>query len=137
MRIFWIIICLLLVMYTSHKLYVMMQIRGFMPGTVVTTCTITQKWEEQRKGTYYCISWNNPPEAGLTRDQDRIDYAAWSALNVGDPITVVAIGKKRDTYARASIFAVNGNFGFDIVLLLIEIGVAIGMLVKIRRTGEW
>lgn len=115
-----------LFVFTGQKLYKMAMIRGFIPGAKVEKRIITQKWNQyvrQRKlsRNAYWISWTDKSIEEVGNHRVNIHYDDWQKLSVGDSIDLVFIPGDNRPFTKNDIFADNGNFIFDSILLIIEL----------------
>lgn len=113
---------------TGPKLIKMCQIRGWIPGAVVVEEVISKKWHQtpsqdpSERNTFW-ISWGD--KSIMIRGNHRINLEEddWEQIEVGQSIELTKVPGSNDIFLRDGIFASNGNFVFDIFLLLIELGV--------------
>jgi hypothetical protein len=108
--------CALLAAYTSHKLYKMLKIRGVVDGRTTTEHVVVEKTSEQGRRSTVCWFWYD--DGG--RQKIQADCDVFHQTRVGDRILVVTVNDER--YLRSGeIYASDGNFVFDIVLLVAEL----------------
>jgi hypothetical protein len=77
--------------------------------------------EKARLGNTHWVRWNN--EASIDKvgpHRFELPAAAFVDYSVGDSIEVVFFPDEPEPYPRESVFAEDGNFTFDRVLLAIE-----------------
>ncbi len=122
---------LVLIFYTSHKLYKMYAIkRAF--ETSAHSYKLTNKWiNEVGKYTHYTITWASNLHNIRDWEQDNIEPQDWNKLKIGDEIQVVALFNS--TFSKQSVYMEEGNFEFDFILLALEI---IGLVLLIWKR-EW
>ena len=123
---------------TIPKLYKMCQIKGWLPGANATNEIITQKWNQtpaehpSGRDTYW-IAWTDDDIRKVGEHRVNVPPEHWNHLNLGDQIEVVRLSGDGWAYLRDDIFVSVGNFAFDGILLVAEIGVAFAMLVGLNR----
>lgn len=115
-----------LFIFTGQKLYKMAMIRGFIPGAKVEKRIITQKWNQyvrQRRlsRNVYWISWTDKSIQEVGNHRLNMRYDDWQKLSEGDAIDLVFIPGDNRAFMKNDIFADNGNFIFDLILLIIEL----------------
>jgi hypothetical protein len=128
------VVATLLAGYTSYKIWMMCQIRGWVPGATTRLEQVTQKHiSNGRRGDAYWVSWTDQPiqnpgdhRLNLTREQ-------WQAVDLGDTIEVVYASGSSMPHTRDGIYAENGSFIFDGLLLIAEITTIIVMIVRLFR----
>src|SRR4029453_9853595 len=108
------------VSYTSGKLHKMRQIRGWKPGAEVRIHTVHDKWSDHHTGGWVAFSEKSVRTPGDHRLY--LPTEVWKRYEIGDPIEVVFISGDPSPYHREDIYADDGNFIFDNVLLLFESG---------------
>ena len=131
-----IILALWLLSVTGPKLYKMTQIRGWTSGATITEKVITDKasedWEDydrstnrSSRGTTYWVAWDG--EAALLRGSHRVnlDRYDWDEVDIGDSLEIITFPNDRYAYVKNSIFASNGNFIFDVLLLFAEMALLV------------
>jgi hypothetical protein len=114
---------------TFPKLYRMCQVKGWIPGGVVRIETITDVWhqtpDEHPKGNHaYWVSWGSRSIRVVGHHRMNLEKEHWARFRVGDQVQLVDIPGDPHPHTRDGIFVSSGNFGFDIVLLLVELAVA-------------
>lgn len=115
--------CILLVLYTGNKLRKMFTIRGWLPGARVEMKVITGKQKTPgRHGSSYWISWDNKSPSTTGHHRVNLNHDQWETISLGDEIEVRYIGKDKSPYLPTGIYASIGNFGFDLILLIVELG---------------
>jgi len=120
--------------YTSYKIWMMCQIRGWVPGATTRVEQVTQKHiSDGRRGNAYWVSWADEPiqtpgdhRLNLTREQ-------WQAVDLGENIEVVYATGSSMPHTRDGIYAENGSFIFDGMLLIAEIATVIVMSFRLFR----
>ena len=79
--------------FTSYKIYTMAQIRGWLPGAKVTTCTVTAKFEDwwtriQKNGAF---TLDCPNLQRVPGHRVQLSYELWLNIGVGTSIPVVQV----------------------------------------------
>ncbi len=123
---------------TIPKLYKMSQIRGWVSGAKVTQKAITQKWhqtpaEHPEGRDVYWIAWTAEKIRSVGNHRMNVPPELWNRLNVGDQIEGIRLHGDPRLYLREGIFASDGNFAVDVILLIVEIGVAATMIASLFR----
>lgn len=98
----------------------MTQLRGWVPGRVVTIKPITQLWHEEQNGRSrdtYWVSWDTTDIRRKTSDRLKVDAAVWNGLAVGDSFPVISVPGGSRRFTTNDTFASYGSFGFDLTLL--------------------
>ena len=117
------VVCVGLACFTILKLEEMKDIKG----AVAVRERVVRKTVEHGKRSDYCYFWS--PQKVQT------DCEHWNTVQVGDSIEVVTV--EGDRHVRGGeIYASEGNFTFDKVLLVLEIAgalVCVVLLVVRRR----
>ena len=129
---------LLACLVTIPKLIRMAQIRGWLPGAAVEERVILEKWHEtaaehpRGRTTYWLLTGEGdirvPGNHRINLQRDN-----WEGRNVGDPIAMVPLDG--EVYLRDGIYASDGNFFFDLVLLAAELFVVIRMAALLGTQG--
>jgi hypothetical protein len=121
--------------FTGAKLIKMAQIRGFFRGPTPESKLITAKATEP--GSYsdvFWIAWNDADIRTPSRNRINLPKHVWESYTVGDHIDILYFPGDLWPYHRDDIFAENGNFLFDSVLLCAWIiGIATLVSFQIRR----
>src|SRR5262249_813143 len=116
------------------KLIKMAQIRGFLSGPVPESKVITSK--TTLPGSYsdsYWLAWNGVDIRTASRDRINLPKDVWERYSIGDRIEVFYFPGERWPYHRKDIYADNGNFCFDGVLVFAWLsGIAILSAFQIR-----
>lgn len=120
--------------FTSVKLYRMAEIRGVVGDRVHEEHVITSK----RVDRAACwVAWDGGRARGWETDAVQIPRRRCPEFKEGDTIQVVRIESNGAVYLEDGIYASNGNFVFDFILLCIEVIAALVLLVLLlRRRGE-
>ncbi len=125
------LVCLGLGAYTTHKLYKMARIRGYVGSPEIEQQIVTDKRAEEARGrrgsTRVCwLHWET--------DRVQADCDHWDAVRIGDTIELVAFDD--ELYLKdGDIYTSDGNFVFDLVLLAGELGglvVCVVLLLRVR-----
>jgi len=115
--------------FTGYKLVTMAQIRGWLPGARTATVTVTQMYEEttQEKAgrntypvTAYWVSWTNTDVHQPGNHRVDVALEEWGQLRVGAALEVIYAGFDQRPNTRKGVYASDGNFVFDLVLLTCE-----------------
>lgn len=130
----------LMVFVTLPKLYKMAQIRGWIGGAVVQELSVLEKWHQVTPLTKRRLDPNIywlllQPGDIHTKGAHRtnMEFEKWNLLQVGDPIEVIFVPGDPEPYFRDDIFASNGNFAFDFVLLIPGVGAVFYLMMRILR----
>ena len=123
--------------YTSYKIWMMCQIRGWVPGATTRVEQITQKHiSNGRRGNAYWVSWTDEPIQNPGDHRLNLTSEQWQAVDLGDTIEVVYATGSSMPHTRDGIYAENGSFIFDGLLLAAEITTIILMIVRLFRLGK-
>ncbi|HEX7842406.1 MAG TPA: hypothetical protein VF469_33265 [Kofleriaceae bacterium] len=119
------VVALGLAIYTTHKLHKMARIRGLIGDVPVEQHVVARKAQQPGRRTVVCFLWwrDDPPHGPEHRVQADCDY--WKQVRIGDPIEIVRPDGSDDDdvyLRRGEIYASDGNFRFDFVLLAAELG---------------
>jgi hypothetical protein len=104
--------------FTGAKLIKMARIRGFLSGPPPESKLITAMTTEP--GSYtpvYWLAWNDADIHVRSRHRINLPKEVWETYQPGDPIEIFYFPGDPLPYHRKDIFADNGNFVFDAVLL--------------------
>lgn len=134
------IICTLLVVVTTSKLYTMYQLRGQISGAYTVTHSLKQKWDDyswnrssrSMEHTYW-VSWTDQDIQQPGPHRINLAYGRWSKLKIGDPIEITYVPRDPDPYLRNDVFDSDDNFIFDYLLLVAELTGAVWLMLKIIR----
>jgi hypothetical protein len=122
------------VLITGPKLVKMATIRGWLPGATVSAEVITQKWDHaSRTGHAYWVAWSERDIREVGPHRLNVPQARWERLAIGDTITIVRVRRDRQAYLRDGIYASTGNFVLDVALLILEIGIVLAMIRRLRH----
>jgi hypothetical protein len=134
-RLIGIVVLLCLTCFTSNKLIKMAQIRGFIRGPVPVAKVITSKAVLTGDyGNAYWIAWDNADIHAPSRARTNLSPGTWQALSIGDHIEVLYFSGDQWPYLRQDIFADNGNFAFDGLLLTVWLaGIVVLVAPVVRR----
>jgi hypothetical protein len=120
---------------TGPKLYKMAQIKGWVPGALVTPGVVTQKGVDQRQGRQiedsYWVSWARGDVRGSWDQRGRVSPEVWEGMQVGDSIDLIRVPDDGRTYLRNGVFVDWGNFAFDLFLLSAAMVVALVSAVRL------
>lgn len=107
-----------LMCFTGAKLVKMAQIRGFISGPTPESKVVTAKTTEPSDyDDVYWLAWNDAEIDVPSRERINLPKDVWENYNVGDRIEVFYFPGDPLPYHRKDIFADNGNFAFDGILL--------------------
>ena len=137
------IICTVLFVITTSKLYTMYQLRGSISGATNVTYQVRQKWDDyswnrstkEMEHTYW-VTWTdqNIQEPGTHRVS--LSYGKWARLKVGDPIEITYVPRDPEPYVRNDIFDSQGNLVFDYILLLAEVAGGAWFMMQMLRSSN-
>lgn len=109
--------------FTWQKLEGMKQIRGWKPGATIKTCTVTDKLVV---GQYtHWLSWDNGDIRVPGDHRINLPENVANRYEVGSDVDIVYLPNDSSPYHRDGIYADDGNFAFDYVLLTIEVGMIV------------
>jgi hypothetical protein len=141
-------VCAGLLAITGQKLYHMSQLRGWIPGRIVETHVITDRWEQVYRpvtGPFgdirhaYWVSWGTGSIRVPGPDRVDLDPLYWASLKPGDSMQILRLPGDPDAYSLMNPYATDGSFLFDGALLLAElfgIGRACVSLIRYVRRGR-
>jgi len=124
--------CIGLTAYTSHKLYTMARIRGVIGERLVVTHSVVDKTREEpvrRRDDPTCWLWYH---IGGVRHRIQSDCDYWARVTIGQTIEIVSLEDK-SFLKDGEIYASDGNFMFDIVLLGVELAGVVACIVALVR----
>lgn len=137
------IVCVVLLVFTTSKLYTMYQLKGRVGGATTVTYVVKQKWHDYSLNTTsdemehaYWVSWTDQDIKVPGHHRVGLSYEKWSGLKVGDPLEITYVPGDPDPYVRNDIFDSEGNFLFDYVLLLAEVAGAGWFMMKMTRGSD-
>jgi len=151
-RVIWVAVAVLalwlMLAVTGPKLYKMAQIRGFIGGATLLERTITDKASQDWRtalslnrtsssGTNYFIAWNEQSALEAGPNRINIQQEQWEKLNIGDSIDLMRLPHDEATYIRTGIFASNGNFMFDAILLALQLAIIMNSIVRLARRPQF
>ncbi len=134
----------LILSFTGPKLYKMAQIRGWISGATLQQEIVTDKAQtkslntssnryEDKYSYSYLIAWSNQPASEPGPDRVNLIFSDWERIAVGDTVNLIRIPNDEKAYLREGIFASNGNFGFDLGLIIAELALAITAVTMIFK----
>lgn len=130
----FLIVAVLLAGYTTYKLSMMLQIRGWISGANIRRESVTQKHISQgRRGEAYWLSWTSDNIQNPGNHRLNVSYGQWKNITLGDQIEIVYTKGSDTPHTRDGIYASNGNLMFDGLLLLGEISVIIVMIIRLYK----
>jgi hypothetical protein len=110
---------------TCDKLYAMAQIRGWLPGATMTTCTVTEKYEDiwtriQRNGAFRL---NCPNLQRMPGQRVQLSLALWLKTQVGTTLPIVQVGGlfEGNLYVQNDLGSSDGDFVVDGAFLIVEV----------------
>ncbi len=96
----------------------MTQVRGLIEGASEEIQTITDKKPlEGEFGTAYWIAWNHSDITQPSSSRINIDEQQWTDFDIGDSMTIIRLLDDPAPYYREGIYASDGNFILDMVLI--------------------
>ncbi len=113
-----------LALYTSHKLYTMARIRGFIGERSIETHRVSDKQMETgvRDRLFCFLSWGDAETGGDRGGRVQVDCDYWKRARIGDSIEVVRLDRGAEAHpVGADVYASDGNFEFDLLLLAAEL----------------
>jgi hypothetical protein len=117
-----------LALYTTHKLYFMCRVRGFIGTRHIEVHRVTGKTVEHgtsRRGrdrTFCFVSWAADAAEDDRRHSVQVECDYWETVKEDDRIEVIRLGDDGDIYLRgADVYSSNGNFIFDLSLFGLEL----------------
>lgn len=127
------IVGLMLAITTVPKLIGMAQLRGFLPGARVEQLPVRAKWiqpprrvqhasgvEDLRTGVCW-VTWTDQDVRKMGDHRMDLDVEQCRGLAVGGTVEGVWVVGSGAPLRRGSVWAANGNFAFDLILLLLEV----------------
>jgi hypothetical protein len=128
--------------FTSYKISTMAQIRGWLPGAKVTTCTVTAKYEDwwtriQKNGAF---TLDCPNLQRVPGHRVQLSYELWLNVGVGTSLPIVRVGGfyGEDLFVQNDLGSSDGDFAVDAMFLMGELLVSLlalwGLFYKPRRT---
>lgn len=132
------IICTGLLIFTSTKIYGMLEIRGIIPGRIIESKIITdmtfQASSKIPGENVYWISWSYADISTKSNNRLNISEELWTSLEIGSEVEIIKLRSGNTPYMKNGIYASNGNFVFDIIMFLIEFtGIIYGIVAFIQR----
>lgn len=123
---------------TGPKVIKMCQIKGWIDGAKVERVTITQKWNQtpdihpSGRNSFW-VSWTGKSIKQIGNHRISVTKEKWNMMKLGDKLEIIHVKGDKHPYLRDGIFVDPGNFIFDIVLLIAELGLAIYFSVALIR----
>jgi hypothetical protein len=115
-------------LYTTHKLYLMCRIRGFIGVRHVEVHHVTGKTAEHgmgpggRERTFCFVSWAADAAADDQSHRVPVECDYWETVKEDDRIEVIRLSDDGAIYLRgADVYTSDGNFIFDLVLFGLEL----------------
>lgn len=102
---------------TPYKLYISLQIHGYLPGAKIVVQTAQDKWHESLpQNDIYWISFDKEKSIKSPgQHRTNLNKKTWNSIRIGDGIEMIAVHGSNDLYAKNGIYASWGNFIIDIV----------------------
>ena len=112
------LLILLLLGVLINKLHTMAQVRGLLEGASEELQKITdKKILEGQFGAAYWIAWNHSDITQPSSNRINVDEQQWINFNIGDAIAINRLPDDPIPYYREGIYASDGNFILDLVLI--------------------
>ena len=112
------LVILVLLGVLINKLHTMAQIRGLLGGATEVLQKVTdKKILEGQFGAAYWIAWNHSDITQPSSSRINVDEKQWINFNTGDAITIIRLADDPIPYYREGIYASDGNFILDFVLI--------------------
>ena len=118
--------------FTCTKIYAMAQIRGWLPGAKVTTCFVTEKYEDvwsrlQHNGAFRL---NCPNLVRTPGHHVQLSLERWLTTKVGTALPIVQVGGffSDDLYVQNDLGSSDGDFVVDGMFIIAEMLVIWGSL---------
>jgi hypothetical protein len=112
------LLILLLLGVLINKLHTMAQVRSLLEGASEELQKITdKKILEGEFGAAYWIAWNHSDISQPSSNRINVDEQQWINFNIGDAITIIRLPEDPVPYYREGIYASDGNFILDFVLI--------------------
>ena len=112
------LLILLLLGVLINKLHTMAQVRGLLEGASEELQKITdKKILEGQFGAAYWIAWNHSDITQPSSNRINVDEKQWIKFEIGDAITTIQLPDDPIPYYREGIYASDGNFILDFVLI--------------------
>jgi len=124
----------LAVFVTGRNLYKQGQISGRISGAEARSVVVAQKWhqtaEEHHAGRdVYWVSWGDADIHAVGHHRTNLPPERWDAIAIGDSLELTFLAGDERPYLRGGLF--ESSWSFDLVLLVVEVGVAIWAIVTI------
>jgi hypothetical protein len=117
-----------LALFTTHKLYSMCRIRGFIGTRHVEAHHVTGKTVEHGVGphgeqrTFCFVSWAADATEDDRHHRVQVECDYWETVKEDDRIEVIRLADDDGIYLRgADVYTSDGNFIFDLVLFGLEL----------------
>jgi hypothetical protein len=112
------LVILVLLGVLINKLHTMTQVRGLLEGATESLQKITdKKILEGLFGAAYWIAWNHSDITQPSSNRINVNEKQWINFNIGDAITIIRLPDDPVPYYREGIYASDGNFILDFVLI--------------------
>jgi hypothetical protein len=113
--------------FTANKLDKMRRIRGWKPGAQIQSQTVHDKSRDGPTGGWIALSDRSVHDPGDHRLF--LPTEVWNRYEVGDSIEVIYLADDPSPFHREDIYANDGNFVFDNVLLCFEGGLMVAAVI--------
>ena len=109
---------LLLLGILINKLHTMTQVRGLLGDAAEELQKITDKRIlEGQFGAAYWIAWDYSDVTQPSSNRINVNEKQWTNFNIGDSIKIIRLPDDSVPYYREGIYASDGNFILDFVLI--------------------
>jgi len=109
---------LLLLGLLINKLHTMAQVRGLLGDATEELQKITdKKILEGQFGAAYWIAWNHSDITQPSSNRINVDEKQWINFDIGNAIIIIRLTDDPVPYYREGIYASDGNFILDFVLI--------------------
>lgn len=125
---------------TGPKLMKMSQIKGWISGAEIEKVIVTQKWYQTSdihpSGDTFWISWTEKNIKEVGSHRINVIKEKWNTIEIGDSLEIIYIEGDSSPYLEDGIFVEFGNFIFDIILFIVELGLIIGVTINFIRNRK-
>ena len=111
------------IVFTLGKLDAMNQIRGWKPGGKIVSNIVTDKTMRPPKSYY--LAWDDGDVDVPGNHCLNFSKSVWDSYSIGDAIEIVYLVNDPRPYHQQGIYASDGNFVFDYVVLAIEFAMVV------------
>lgn len=118
-------------LFTGAKIIKMLKIREIIEGSNYIKKEITGKWiDNVSDSDSYWISWNNVNIKERSTDRINLPNEEWKKFEIGDTIEITYFKYDIFPYYKNGIYASNGNFIFDLIIICIEVSIFLFLFIK-------